>query len=208
LTRKHILGLLAILFFLPAQTSAQSETAVPYLTYTTADSYLVVEVLDDDLIHFEAGQGSPPAAGTLLETSPMVQKTDYPGPGSFTDDGQGTLTTAELQVQIDSQTLCSTVLDVTHEEPLVLTAVCPQDLDARKSSLLIDPTATQDVYGLGEQFRTPGEPNGDWIGSEREPGLFGNVMEEFSGGMVGNAQFPILYALGAGRNNYALFVDL
>jgi alpha-glucosidase (family GH31 glycosyl hydrolase) len=207
LTRKYILGLLAIIFFLPTQTSAQGDTAVPYLTFTTADSYLVVEVLDDDLIHFEAGQGTPPAAGAPLATSPMVQKTDYPGPTSFTDDGQGTLTTAELQVQVDPQTLCSTVLDLSHEEALVLTAVCPQDLDARKSSLVIDPAATQHVYGLGEQFRTPGEPNGDWVGSEREPGLFGNVMEEFSGGMVGNAQFPILYALGAGRDNYALFVD-
>lgn len=207
MTRKYILGLLAILFFLPAQTSAQGETAVPYLTFTTADSYLVVEVLDDDLIHFEAGQGSPPATGTPLATSPMVQKTDYSGPTHFTDDGQGTLTTAELQVQVDGQTLCSTVWDLTHEEPLLLTAVCPQDLDARKSSLVIDPATTQHVYGLGEQFRTPGEPNGDWVGSEREPGLFGNVMEAFSGGMVGNAQFPILYALGAGHDNYALFVD-
>lgn len=207
MTRKYILGLLAIIFFLPTQTSAQGDTAVPYLTFTTADSYLVVEVLDDDLIHFEAGQGTPPAAGAPLATSPMVQKTDYPGPTSFTDDGQGTLTTAELQVQVDPQTLCSTVWDLTHEEPLLLTAVCPQDLSERKSSLIIDPATTQHVYGLGEQFRTPGEPNGDWVGSAREPGLFGNVMEEFSGGMVGNAQFPILYALGAGRDNYALFVD-
>ncbi|MBK8903997.1 MAG: DUF5110 domain-containing protein [Anaerolineaceae bacterium] len=206
--RRRSLGLLAILLFLPGRMLAQSETAVPQLTFTSADSYLVVELLDDDLIHFEAGQGSPPAAGTPLATSPMVQKTDYPGPTSFTDDGQGTLTTAELQVQVDPQTLCSTVLDLTHEAPLVLTAVCPQDLSERKSSLAIEPAATQHVYGLGEQFRTPGEPNGDWIGSEREPGLFGNVMEEFSGGMVGNAQFPILYALGAGHDNYALFVDV
>ena len=33
-------------------------------------------------------------------------------------------------------------------------------------------------------------------------------MEPFSGGAVGNAQFPILYALGAGFDNYALFVDV
>ena len=208
MTRKLFLGLLVILLFLPARTSAQSETAVPQITYTSGDNYLVVEVLDDDLIHFEAGQGSPPAAGTPLAISPMVQKTNYPGPTSFSDDGQGTLVTAELQVQVDAQTLCSTVWDLTKAEPLLLTAVCPQDLDARKSSLVIDHAATQDVYGLGEKFRTPGEPNGDWIGSARDPGLFGNVMEEFSGGMVGNAQFPILYALGAGRDNYALFVDV
>lgn len=205
--RQLLIGLLIVLVLLPGHALAQTDMAVPQITFTNEENYLVVELLDDDLVHFETGMGSPPTAGTPLATSPMVQKTDYPGPTTFTDDGQGTLTTAELQVQVDPQTLCSAVLDLTRDQPLVLTAVCPQDLDARKSSLLIDPQATQHVYGLGEKFLTPGEPNGDWIGSERGIGIFGNQMEAFSGGMVGNAQFPILYALGAGHDNYAMFVD-
>ncbi|MCA9972349.1 MAG: hypothetical protein KC425_19140, partial [Anaerolineales bacterium] len=184
------------------------ETAVPRVAFTAADAYLVVEFLDDDLVHFEAGLGSGPAADAPLATTPMVQKTDYAGPTTFSDDGQGRLATADLQVDVDPQTLCSTVTDLTRAAPLVLTAVCPTDLAERKSSLVIDPAATQHVYGLGEKFRTPGEPNGDWLGGERDIGLFGNEMEGFSGGAVGNAQFPILYALGAGRDNYALFVDV
>ena len=118
------------------------------------------------------------------------------------------LTTADLQVTVDRQTLCSTVIDLTREPPLTLTAVCPQDLDQRKKSLAIDPMGMQNVYGLGEEFRIPGEPNGDWVGSQRQPGIYGNEMQPFSDGAVGNAQFPVMYALGAGRDNYALFVDV
>ncbi|MCA9874254.1 MAG: DUF5110 domain-containing protein, partial [Anaerolineales bacterium] len=160
---------------------------------------------DDDLVHFESGQGRAPTTGAPIATTPMVAKTDYAGPTEFNDDGQGTLTTAVLQVTIDAQTLCSTVVDLVQE--VTVTAVCPQDLYQRKKSLAIDPEAMQAVYGLGEEFRTPGEPNGDWLGSRRTPGVVGNEMQGFSGGAVGNAQFPVMYALGSGTDNVALFVD-
>jgi len=68
----------------------------------------------------------------------------------------------------------------------------------------------QHVYGLGEQFITPGEPNGDWVGRVRSPGNeFGNSLQEIDGrnGNVGNAQFPVMYAVGPGGENYALFLD-
>jgi alpha-glucosidase len=69
------------------------------------------------------------------------------------------------------------------------------------------------LYGLGEQFLVPGESDGDWMGRERTPGNeHGNAMVKFDGngnesGSVGNAQFPILYALSPGRAGYAMFVD-
>lgn len=191
----------------PSTLAAQNNT-IPQVKFVSGEAYLLVEFLDDDLVHFETGLGNAPVEGASIAISPMVEKTDYPGPTDFVDDGQGTLTTAELQVVVDPQTLCSTVLDLTREEPLVLTAVCPQNLNERKSSLVIEPQATQQVYGLGEKFRTPGEPNGDWLGSERGIGIFGNEMEGFSGGAVGNAQFPVMYALGEGLDNYALFADV
>ena len=64
----------------------------------------------------------------------------------------------------------------------------------------------------GEQFRVPGEANGDWAGHRRTPGNpYGNAMVAFNGGSTnggfnGNAQFPIMYALGD-EKNYALYVD-
>ncbi len=39
------------------------------------------------------------------------------------------------------------------------------------------------------------------------PNRYGNALARFNGGSVGNAQFPIMYALGEGTDNYALFVD-
>ena len=66
----------------------------------------------------------------------------------------------------------------------------------------------QNVYGLGEQFVNPGEANGDWLGKIRSPGnKYGNAHVPFNGGYNGNAQFPILYALGPGGLNYSFFVD-
>ncbi|MBK6324873.1 MAG: DUF5110 domain-containing protein [Chloroflexi bacterium] len=199
--------LIALALLAGRQRDTLAQTAgVQQITFTSGDAYLLVEFLDDDLVHFETGQGSAPATGSPIATTPMVAKTDYAGPTAFNDDGQGTLTTAELQVVVDAQTLCSTVIDLVRE--VTVTAVCPQDLDQRKKSLAIDPEAMQAVYGLGEEFRTPGEPNGDWVGSRRTPGIVGNEMQGFSGGAVGNAQFPVLYALGSGMDNVALFVDV
>ncbi|MEJ2749542.1 MAG: glycoside hydrolase family 31 protein, partial [Anaerolineae bacterium] len=191
-----------------SQHSIEAQTAVatiPQIKYENGSAYLLVEFLDDDLVHFESGSGGGPSDEAAIDTTPMVAKTDYAGPTAFNDDGQGTLTTAELQVIVDGQTLCSTVIDLVRE--VELTAVCPQDLDQRKKVLTIDPQSMQAVYGLGEEFRAPGEPNGDWVGSRRTPGVVGNEMEGYSGGAVGNAQFPIMYALGDGFDNYALFVD-
>ena len=203
-----VLLVLILAQIVSSPTLAAQETAVPQVAFTTDDGYLLLAFLDDDLVHFESGFGSAPAAGAAIFTTPMVAKTDYPGPEQFNNDGQGVLTTADLQVTVDRQTLCSTVTDLTREPPLRLTAVCPQDLDQRKKSLAIDPAGMQNVYGLGEEFRIPGEPNGDWVGSQRQPGIYGNEMQPFSDGAVGNAQFPVMYALGAGRDNYALFVDV
>lgn len=205
----RIFLLVILILLLSPQWNIEAETAVattPQIKYETGSAYLLVEFLDDDLAHFESGSGSGPDDSAVIYTTPMVAKTDYAGPTAFSDDGQGTLTTAELQVIVDRQTLCSTVIDLVRE--VELTAVCPQDLDQRKKILAIDPQSMQAVYGLGEEFRAPGEPNGDWLGSRRTPGIVGNEMEGYSGGAVGNAQFPVLYALGDGFDNYALFVDV
>ena len=61
-------------------TLAAQETAVPQVAFTTDDGYLLLAFLDDDLVHFESGFGSAPAAGTSIFTTPMVAKSDYPGP--------------------------------------------------------------------------------------------------------------------------------
>ena len=78
--------------------------------------------------------------------------------------------------------------------------------------MTMDPAGFSHVYGLGEQFMTPGEADGDWAGKRRTPGnAYGNAMVAFNGGTSdggfnGNAQFPVMYALGD-EKNCALYVD-
>ena len=162
---------------------ARAQTpAIQRVKYTADGSYLLVEFLADDLVHFEAAAGDGPSANEPIATSPMVAPTEFSGPNQFADDGDGMLTTTDLRVAVDPETLCATIHDLTREPELLLTTICPQDLDEAKKSLMLDPAGTQNLYGLGEKFREPGQPDGDWVGADREIGLFGNVMEPFSGG--------------------------
>jgi alpha-glucosidase (family GH31 glycosyl hydrolase) len=54
----------------------------------------------------------------------------------------------------------------------------------------------------------PGLADGDWVGRTRSPGdNYGNQMTGFDGAKAGNAQFPVLFAVGDANLNYAMFLD-
>jgi alpha-glucosidase (family GH31 glycosyl hydrolase) len=177
--------------------------------YTAADGYLVLEVLDDDLLHLEFGApAAGPGDGQPIATSPMVSKVDYSGPTRPTHGSNGLVETAALRVQVDPVTLCATVTDTSKDPELLLTALCPRWVSAGRVGLTIEQKSFTHIYGLGQQFLTPNSPDGDWTGRTRTPGnSFGNAMAPFDGGNAGNTQIPIAYFLGQGNNAYALFVD-
>ena len=67
-----LLGLLALL----ALHGATAQAEVYRAKFTTPSAYLVVEVLDDDLVHFEVSAlGAGPPLDRPLYTSPMVLRT-------------------------------------------------------------------------------------------------------------------------------------
>lgn len=170
---------------------------------------LVVEILDDDLAHFEFRPvGSPTPTDELIRTTPMVNAAGFLGPSRFADDGQGRIETAEMRIIVDPATLGATVEDVTRRPATRLATFQPR-VDADRNAVLdIASDSVQHAYGLGEQFFDPGQANGQWAGRRRAPGdRFGNKLVKFDGGFVGNAQFPVLYAAGEGDANFALFVD-
>lgn len=171
--------------------------------------YLILEFLDDDLLHFEfSGQNTQTDLGQPLHTSPMVAKTDYPGPDRLTSDGQGTFETDALKVQVDPLTLCLTAWDTTPTSDLLLTTLCPLNLGQENQGVSLTPESYTNVYGLGEAFSFTGATSPDWVGKVRSPGsVMGNAMVGFNGGGVGNAQFPVAYFTGPGMANYALFAD-
>ncbi len=195
---------LTLLLLMPAV----SQAGVERFKYSHGGSYLVVELLDDDLAHFEASAFGPgPDAAQAILTTPMVDKKDYAGPSSFSQSGPGgtTLETHYLRLTVHADTLCVDVRDKL--AGVDLTTICPLSL-AETKGLSIAPGVMQNVYGLGEQFVTSGSADGDWVGRTRSPGdNFGNQMVGFGNGAAGNAQFPVMYAVGPQNANYALFLD-
>ncbi|RJQ50868.1 MAG: DUF5110 domain-containing protein [Desulfobacteraceae bacterium] len=197
--------LFGLLIFLLLQQAVDAE--VFRKKFISPPAYLIVEVLDDDLVHFElSAAGSGPAVHTPLYTSPMVFKTDYSGP-SFISENGNTIETGDIRLEIDPVNLCVTVRDKTRAD-VYLTTLCPDELTQAFKGLNIDPGAIQNVYGLGQQFKIQGSSDGDWIAFGVREGLgLGNGFQGFQNAAVGNVQIPVMYAVGGDNLNYALFVD-
>ncbi|MCK2216114.1 DUF5110 domain-containing protein [Actinomadura sp. ATCC 31491] len=203
--RRSLLLLAALLVpLVPLAVASSVEAAVPRVQFTSGPAYLVVEFLDDDLVHFELAEGAPPGTGSPIRTTPQVAKSDYPGPSSFTQQGN-TLTTAAMKVEVAPGTLCVTVSDPARQ----LYQACPRDLGQAWKGLSITKGAMRNAYGLGEQFFKGGSADGDWVGRVRTPGgPYGNAMAfDTDNGPVGNAQIPVLFATGPDRLGYGLFLD-
>ncbi len=193
----------------------------PRLQFESDGVYLTIEILDDDLVHFELTALEPQGdSGLPVSSSPMVVENDFTGPGTFTDNGSGAISTGELAIKVEPQSLCFTLSDITRSPAVTLTRLCPAEMSKDEKVITLSPETMQAIYGLGEQFTIPcpaltGRAGSlddcqlDWIGRQRRPGnKFGNAMTGFSGGSTGNAQFPVMYALSSdGSVNYALFVD-
>lgn len=197
---------LALLFF-GLLFSGHSAGDVVRKVFSTPSAYLVVELLADDLVHFEAAAGSPPSASDRIYTSPMVLKTDHKGPSSFVDNGNR-LETPEIRLDVDASNLCVSMRDKSRGDAY-LTTICPVRLDVPFKGLNIDPGDTEHVYGLGQKFKIEGSANGDWMshGLREGSGGHGNGFDGFQNAAVGNVQIPIMYAVGSGHINYALFLD-
>ncbi|TYB64228.1 DUF5110 domain-containing protein [Nonomuraea sp. PA05] len=202
MTRRAIVFLTILL--LPLLVAPPAQAAVQRVQFTSGSTYLIVEFLDDDLVHFELANGTSPGTGSPLFTTPQIAKTDYPGPSSFSQSGN-TLTTAGMKVEVTAGTLCVKVSDPVR----LLYEACPRNLAQAWKGLTVSKASAQHAYGLGEQFFTGGSADGDWVGRTRGPGgPYGNAMAyDADNGPVGNAQIPVLFAVGASNLNYGLLLD-
>ncbi len=189
--------------------AAEKKHSVTRVKFPTSTMYLIVEILDDNLAHFELSAKLPGPPDTQpIYTTPMVAQTDYSGPKHFKRSGQGGshLETSAMSIDVDTSTLCVTYTDKIQN--VKLTELCPLNLNQYWKGFTLSRETTQNIYGLGQEFQNPGVQDGDWMGKIRHfGGLNGNAMNDFNGGANGNTQIPILYALGAGKQNYALFLD-
>lgn len=188
-------------------TPVLAMAAIERHKFNTPSAYLLIEVLDDDLIHFEVSAIGPgPMPSDPIYTSPMVGKRDYSGPSAFSRSGN-IVETGDIRLEIDPASLCVTARDKQRANAL-LTTFCPVRLAHPYKGLDIDPADISEVYGLGQRFLRPGDANGDWIDfGVREGGALGNGFMGFQNAAVGNVQIPVYYAVGAESLNYALFMD-
>jgi alpha-glucosidase (family GH31 glycosyl hydrolase) len=200
-TRFWTIVFLAVVVLAP---SAQAQSGVVRFSFAAGpEASLTIEILDDDLARFE--YASAPLDGPIA-ASPMVAKTNYDGPSAVSTPAPNVIETPDLRLIVDESTLCVTANDLTRSPALTLTTVCPAEGEA--NALTFTAESTTDIYGLGEQFQRRGGPDGNWFGKRRVSlNAFGNALERFEGGNVGSAQFPVVYALGEGSDNYALFLD-
>lgn len=183
-------------------------------TFTAGPSYLVVEVLDDDLIHVEvSAKGGPPQADRPIYTSPMVLKTDYCGPKSLVEHN-GALETDRVVVQVAGDDLSLSVWEKRPGGNRFLTRLRPAALENDWKGVDIDPGTTQYAYGLGQQFKQLRSADGDWVRHRerqaqppKQAQAHGNGFMPFGDvGMVGNVQIPVMYALGK-ETCFAIFLD-
>ncbi len=186
----------------------QDRISVPQQRLEIVGARAVISVLDDDLIHVSwRSRHEPPESMPGFVTTSMIAKHDYAGPSALSHPDENTLVTPELRIAVDPGTGDIRLLDATHS-PARLLSTLRLTAGDDTATLHIDPAGVRNVYGLGEQFPDPPSTDGDWVGRVRMPGNpFGNAMNFFHGGYVGNAQLPIMYALGDAGENYALFLD-
>lgn len=205
----HLLPAIALLVAFFAVPASPAQAAVQRVKFTSGSSYLIVEFLDDDLVHFElSALGPGPGTGSPIFTTAQVAKTNYSGPSSFSQSGN-VLTTAAMRVEVNSTTLCASVYDTTRSPNLLLQTTCPLNLSQAWKGLTFTKESMQNAYGLGEQFFMGGSADGDWDGRVRSPGgFYGNAMVyDTDNGPVGNAQIPVMFAVGPNSSGYGMFLD-
>src|SRR5689334_11809632 len=79
--------LLAALFFAVHVSIVGAQGEIFRNTYSDGERFLTVELLDNDLAHFQLSDTDP--SNAPIWTTPMVFKTDYAGPTSVSLSGDG-----------------------------------------------------------------------------------------------------------------------
>lgn len=112
-----------------------------------------------------------------------------------------------LRLTLDTTSLCLSVYDKSQQRAAGW--YCPGVGNRGNLMLEMDKGNTEQLYGLGQQHPPAGISQGDWLerGTRVAGSRFGNQLVDAGGGLVGNTQFPVLYALGKNMTPWSLFLD-
>lgn len=205
------------LFFILALVRIQGEHI--HLSFTSGIRYLLIDVLDDDLLHFEVSEErSLPSTNPIYSTQ-MIDKTNYPGPSFYSAISSNNFETNELRFQVDATTLHVSIYqkDGVGGEYLLTTfsyAYLQNSQLEGKKQLKWTKEFPQTIYGLGQRFLQPATSEYNWNNRIWYRVEQGNKMEcpdiETGGGSScsGITQMPVMYALSSqGDKNFAFFFD-
>jgi len=195
----------------------------PVFRFENQDRRLSVEVLDDDLFHFEYCFGDD-AWLAAMPAPPLAAKGDYPGPRSLKRDGNR-IETSELIVVADPDAFAYS-LELKHRAGSAERTITkllswvggppakkpPKRRLGERVGFTFDSQHFRGAYGLGEELLQNDKAGLSWSGLRRLPAdpaktALGNALVPFRGGAVGNAQFPVLYLLTDDGQSLAIFID-
>jgi len=189
----------------PPQVYADVPPNMRRLEVESGTQQLTLEILDDALLRFSIDAADGNDTPVPIETTPMIVKRSHAGPLKFERDGDK-LRTEAMKLRLDPAANKLQFSSTTANKPITLNF----DRNDQRCTITMNAASIQHLYGLGEQFITPGEPNGDWTGRRRVPGSeFGNRMIGFDDGTgaIGNAEFPVLFGLTENGDGIALLLD-
>ena len=208
---KLILHALFVLLTISLQLHSQliyssSVDKVPRLLVVYEGAYIKVEVLTDELLHFETAATLAPEVSTPIYTTPMVARTSFSGPSQYSEIENG-FETAKLRVTFEHQTRCIKTFDKARN--FAIGTICPSHLDQSWKRLHFNAPIVKNLYGLGQYFTNAGNADGDLVGRVWDPlpSTHGHSLVPFSNGASTRSLFPIIYALGPARESFAIFVD-
>ncbi|MEK6626340.1 MAG: hypothetical protein AABY86_15325, partial [Bdellovibrionota bacterium] len=193
------------LVFLASDILCQSAQANPFIfKHDLSNAHLKIELLKDRGLHFELLQFRQ--AQDRIWISPMLVKESIELDNSYQQNGNS-LSNSIYTIQVDSKTLCATVVDKLQE--LKLGDFCPLNMHSAWKGLSVLSPEIKHFYGLGQYFTNPGTADGDLGGRVWDPlaNGHGNALRSFSKGANSYAMFPVLYSLGNGNRNFMLFYD-
>ena len=130
---------------------------LPNIQYSVNGKYVSLEILSDDIIHIETGNGSSSDIKLPIYTTPMISsQNSFTGPSKFTKNGN-TIETANLIINIDNNTLCLSYYN--KKLNYNLGNICPLNLESGTKTIQINSAQNKNAYGLGQYFYDPNTAN-------------------------------------------------
>src|SRR5580700_1644682 len=148
------------------QQYASMRDGIPQVLLLYDDRYIKIEVLSDELLHFETSAREAPDVHSRIYTTPMVSQKEFFGPQRYHEFENG-FETKILRVTFEHESRCINTFDMARN--FNIGTICPTSLNQSWKTINIDAPIVKNLYGLGQYFINPGTTEGDLVGRVWDP---------------------------------------